>query len=51
MDVNLIIVGKEGWEILPDSLRGNIPEITRRLRNHPELGNVCFGLMELAMNI
>ncbi len=42
IDVNLIIVGKEGWEILPDSLRGNIPEITRRLRNHPERGKRLF---------
>ncbi len=42
IDVNLIIVGKEGWDILPDSLRGDIPEITRRLRNHPERGKRLF---------
>jgi glycosyltransferase involved in cell wall biosynthesis len=42
IDINLIIVGKEGWDILPDVLRGDIPEITRRLRNHPERGKRLF---------
>ena len=38
IDVNLIIVGKEGWKGLPDSDRRTIPEIINRLSTHPELG-------------
>jgi glycosyltransferase involved in cell wall biosynthesis len=38
VDVNLVIVGKEGWTPLPDSARRDIPETVRYLRAHPELG-------------
>lgn len=37
--VNLVIVGNEGWKGLPESERRTIPEILKRLRNHPEAGN------------
>ncbi|MGJ9416915.1 glycosyltransferase [Massilia sp. CMS3.1] len=37
--VNLVIVGNEGWKGLPESERRTIPEILRRLQNHPEAGN------------
>jgi glycosyltransferase involved in cell wall biosynthesis len=37
-DVNLVIVGKEGWQGLPDEIRRTIPTIVGRLRSHPELG-------------
>jgi glycosyltransferase involved in cell wall biosynthesis len=37
-DINLVIVGKEGWNGLPDDLRRSIPETVRQLRSHPELG-------------
>ncbi len=37
-DLNLVIVGKEGWNGLPDDLRRTIPEMVSQLRNHPELG-------------
>jgi glycosyltransferase involved in cell wall biosynthesis len=37
-DVNLVIVGAEGWKPVPQELRRTVPEIVRRLRNHPELG-------------
>jgi len=37
-DVNLAIVGKEGWQGLPDASRRTIPETVMRLRAHPEAG-------------
>lgn len=37
-DVNLVIVGREGWLGLPNEARRTIPETVRRLRNHSELG-------------
>ena len=37
-DVNLVIVGREGWHGLPDEVRRTIPKIVDELRNHPELG-------------
>ena len=42
IDVNLIIVGKEGWKGLPDSICRTIPETTKRLRTHSELGKHLF---------
>lgn len=38
LDVNLVVVGKEGWSGLDDSQRRNIPETIARLRSHPEIG-------------
>lgn len=38
LDVNLIIVGKEGWSDLPVEHRRSIPKITAHLRASPELG-------------
>ena len=43
-DINLVIVGREGWHGFPDSSRRTIPEIMVRLRNHPELGKRLFWL-------
>jgi glycosyltransferase involved in cell wall biosynthesis len=43
-DVNLVIVGKEGWTHLPDEERRTIPQIVARLRSHPELGRRLFWL-------
>ena len=37
-DINLIIVGHEGWRGLPEDMRRTIPEIVRQLQLHPELG-------------
>jgi glycosyltransferase involved in cell wall biosynthesis len=42
--VNLVIMGKEGWTHLPPSQRRTIPEIVDRLRNHPALGKRLFWL-------
>ncbi len=37
-EINLVIVGKEGWQGLPENMRRTIPEMISQLRNHPELG-------------
>jgi glycosyltransferase involved in cell wall biosynthesis/SAM-dependent methyltransferase len=39
VDVNLVIVGNEGWALLPNEARRNIPEIVKTLRHHPEFGH------------
>ena len=44
VDVNLIIVGKEGWKPLPDDQRRDIPQTVQTLRHHPELGKRLFWL-------
>jgi glycosyltransferase involved in cell wall biosynthesis len=46
--VNLVIVGKEGWKALATSQRRTIPEIMDRLRNHPELGKRLFWLQGIS---
>jgi glycosyltransferase involved in cell wall biosynthesis len=44
IDVNLVIVGKEGWKPLRDDLRRTIPEIVQKLKNHPEKDKRLFWL-------
>jgi glycosyltransferase involved in cell wall biosynthesis len=44
LQINLVIVGKEGWIGLPDEIRRTIPETIRKLRSHPELGKRLFWL-------
>lgn len=44
IDVNLAIVGKEGWKNLPNEMRRTIPKIVDTLRHHPELGKRLFWL-------
>jgi glycosyltransferase involved in cell wall biosynthesis len=43
-DINLVIVGREGWKHVPAQDRRTIPEIVARLRGHPELGRRLFWL-------
>jgi glycosyltransferase involved in cell wall biosynthesis len=43
-ELNLIIVGNEGWKGLQDEMRRTIPEIVRRLRSHSENGTRLFWL-------
>jgi glycosyltransferase involved in cell wall biosynthesis len=38
VDVNLVIVGREGWKPLADADRRTLPRIMERLRGSPELG-------------
>lgn len=44
IDINLVIIGKEGWQGLPDEMRRNIPQTIQRLRSHPELNKRLFWL-------
>lgn len=44
VDVNLVIVGKEGWVGLPDEMRRDIPETMLALRQHAELNKRLFWL-------
>lgn len=44
VDVNLVIVGGEGWKGLPPEDRRTIPQIVERLRNSSENGNRLFWL-------
>jgi len=42
--VNLVIVGRAGWQHLPAELQRDIPELLRALRGHPESGRRLFWL-------
>ncbi|MEJ5299407.1 MAG: glycosyltransferase [Thermodesulforhabdaceae bacterium] len=44
VDVNLVIVGNEGWKPLPDHMRRDIPETVNKLRTHSERGKRLFWL-------
>lgn len=44
IDVNLVIVGHEGWKKLPQDMRRNIPETVELLRTHSELKYRLFWL-------
>lgn len=46
--VNLVIVGKEGWTGLPTEQRRTIPTIVEQLRNHPELEKRLFWLQGIS---
>ncbi len=48
LDVNLVIVGGEGWKPLPQHHRRTIPEIVGRLREHPEAGERLFWLQGIS---
>lgn len=47
-DINLVIVGKEGWRQLPDELRRDIPETINAITEHKELGQRLFWLNEIS---
>lgn len=44
VDVNLVIVGGEGWVGISNDMRRTIPLTIERLRHHPELGKRLFWL-------
>lgn len=44
VDVNLVIVGREGWKNLPDEMRRDIPETIGTLKTHLELNRRLFWL-------
>lgn len=48
IDVNLVIVGAEGWQGLPADMRRTIPEIVARLAGHPERDRRLFWLNDVS---
>ncbi|VVO30893.1 glycosyltransferase [Pseudomonas fluorescens] len=44
VDVNLVIVGRAGWQQLPLDQQRSIPQLLARLANHPEKGQRLFWL-------
>lgn len=43
-EVNLVIVGREGWRELPDAERRDIPAVVQALRTHGQSGHRLFWL-------
>lgn len=44
VDINLVIVGRAGWQQLPVEQQRSIPLLLERLRQHPKLGQQLFWL-------
>ena len=44
VNANLVIVGHEGWQGLPNEMRRDIPKTLEHLQTHPENGNRLFWL-------
>ena len=42
VDVNLVIIGRAGWQELPTDQQRSIPQLLARLGNHPEKGRRLF---------
>ena len=42
VDVNLVIIGRAGWQQLPTDQQRSIPQLLARLGNHPEKGRRLF---------
>lgn len=47
-EVNLVIIGHEGWKSLPGKMRRDIPQTVERLRAHPELNKHLFWLEDIS---
>lgn len=45
-DIHLVIIGKEGWTGLPSAQRRTIPQIIKRLKEHPQSGKKLFWFEE-----
>jgi glycosyltransferase involved in cell wall biosynthesis len=48
LDINLIIVGKEGWVGLPDGCRRTIPQTVDAFANHSRLGKQLLWLQDVS---
>lgn len=46
VDVNLVVVGREGWKGLPEDMRRDIPETVRALQSSVEAGRRLFWLSD-----
>ena len=44
VNVNLVIVGRAGWQQLPQDQQRTIPKLLERLNNHPQKGKHLFWL-------
>jgi len=47
-NLNLVIVGREGWKTLQDRQRRTIPQIVTKIRKHRELGSHLFWLEDIS---
>lgn len=47
-DVNLVIVGKEGWKDLPEEQRRSIPQLVKRLDWHGQRNKKLFWLQSIS---
>lgn len=47
VDVNLVIVGKEGWKGVAPNARRNLPVILDSMNNHPEFGRRLLWLTDV----
>ena len=47
-DINLVIVGKEGWKGLEDEKRRTIPQIINKIKSHKELNKRLFWLENIS---
>jgi len=48
VNINLVIVGHEGWTGLPNDQRQTIPQIVRLIQMHPELGKRLMWLKDVS---
>ncbi|WP_051328262.1 glycosyltransferase [Desulfatirhabdium butyrativorans] len=48
VDINLVIVGKEGWKSLGNDQRRTIPQVIETLNRHPERGKRLFWLQGIS---
>ena len=48
VDVNLVIVGNEGWKGVPEHMRRTIPETVACIQEHAELGNRLHWLKDIS---
>ncbi len=48
LNINLVIVGREGWTDLPNDQRQTIPQIVRLMQTHPELGKRLLWLDDVS---
>jgi glycosyltransferase involved in cell wall biosynthesis len=48
VDVNLVVVGKEGWQDVSEQNRRTIPQIVKTLNSHPDQNKRLFWLQDIS---
>lgn len=48
LDVNLVIVGREGWKSVPEDQRRTIPVVLEKLRSHPMRSERLFWMEDVS---